>query len=236
MIKFKQDYLLKRFKASTIRNYITIINKFVRYYDTRDLEDKRKSSLELRQIKEQHDPSIENVLTFSEYKRMLKYAKKLEMYDMYLIIDILARTGIRVSELKDFTVENLKSKTVVRTLSKGKIREIFIPKKLKEKINKYISDNNIVDGYIFKARRSDELISRKTIDYKLKKIAGAARIKRSKAHAHAFRHLFAKQYLEKGKNIAHLADIMGHSSIETTRRYTRTSADEKKRDIEDIYM
>ena len=125
LIKFKQDYLLKRFKASTIRNYITIINKFVRYYDTRDLEDKRKSSLELRQIKEQHDPSIENVLTFSEYKRMLKYAKKLEMYDMYLIIDILARTGIRVSELKDFTVENLKSKTVVRTLSKGKIISIF---------------------------------------------------------------------------------------------------------------
>lgn len=236
LIRFKQDYLLKKFKASTIRNYITIINKFVRFHENKDLEDKRKCGLELRQIKEQHDPSIENVISFNEYKRMLRYAKKLEMYDMYLIIDILARTGIRVSELKDFTVENLKSKTIVRTLSKGKVREIFIPKKLKEKINKYISDNNIADGYIFKARRSDKLISRKTIDYKLKKIAGAARIKRSKAHAHAFRHLFAKQYLEKGKNIAHLADIMGHSSIETTRRYTRTTADEKKRDIEDIYM
>ena len=128
---------------------------------------------------------------------------------------ILANTGIRISELKFISVENLKS-GIVEIENKGKIRNIILSKNLILVLKKYCKENNIKTGSIIN-------VSRIYIHNSLKQSAANARggLKKSKVHAHAFRHLFAVQFLKKNNNnIAALADILGHSSLETTRIYT----------------
>lgn len=225
--------LIEEFKPATVKNYITIINKFICYCEHDTLErKKKKSDLEVKQVKIQHISSLDDVLEPKELKRMLSYAKKLGYMDMYLIMKIFAYTGIREHELKDFTVENLK-KSIIRTNSKGKIREIILRGDLKREINKYIKDNKIESGYIFYGVRDQtKLISMKTIWWRLKKIAGKAKIKLSKVHAHSFRHLFAMWYIEQGGTVEELADILGHTSTETTRIYLRSTAKMKKEKLE----
>lgn len=225
--------LIDEFKPATVKNYITIINKFICYCEHDTLErKKKKSELEVKQVKIQHVSSLDDVLEPQELKRMLRYAKKLGYMDMYLIMKIFAYTGIREHELKDFTVENLK-KNIIRTNSKGKIREIILRGDLKREINKYVKDNNIESRYIFYGVRDQtQLISMKTIWWRLKKIAGKAKIKLSKVHAHSFRHLFAMWYIEQGGTVEELADILGHTSTETTRIYLRSTAKMKKEKLE----
>lgn len=233
IIDYKTE-LMKQFAPATVRNYITIINKFLSYVEYRTLDRRtHKSSLEVKQIREQQVSSLSNIINDNEYERMIKYAKKLGYEDMVMIMKIFAHTGIRESELKDFTIENLKNKTVIRTYSKGKVREIAITQSLKNEINDYIRKNKIKESYLFKGRKGD-LISRFTVYKKFQKIAGAARIPLKKAHAHSFRHLFAKKYVEEGFPTENLADVLGHSSTETTRIYLRTSTDEWKERLEKI--
>lgn len=228
-----KEELIRMFKPATVKNYITIINKFLCYCENNTLErNKKKSELEVKQIKTQHVSSLDEVLEVQELKRMLRFAKKLGYMDMYLIMKIFAYTGIREHELKDFTVENSK-KTIIRTNSKGKIREIILRGDLKREINKYIKDNHIESGYVFYGVRDHtKLISMKTIWWRLKKIAGMAKIKKSKVHAHSFRHLFAIWYIEQGGTVEELADILGHTSTETTRIYLRSTAKMKKEKLE----
>lgn len=225
--------IIEEFKPATVKNYITIINKFICYCEFGTLDrNKKKSNLEVKQVKIQHVSSLDDVLEPQELKRMLRYAKKLGYMDMYLIMKVFAYTGIREQELKDFTVENLK-KSIIRTNSKGKIREIILRGDLKREINKYVKDNQIESGYIFYGvRDKTQLISMKTIWWRLKKIAGKAKIKKSKVHAHSFRHLFAMWYIEQGGTIEELADILGHTSTETTRIYLRSTAKMKKEKLE----
>lgn len=234
VMRYKSE-MISEFKPSTIRNYITIVNKFVFFCEYDDLDRrKRKSELEVKQIKMQHVSSLDDVLEPQELKRMLRFAKKMGYMDMYLIMKIFAHTGIREHELKDFTVENLK-KNIIRTNSKGKIREIILPGDLKREINKYIKENNLTTGYIFTAvRDKNKLISMKTIWWRLKKIAGRAKIKLPKVHAHSFRHLFAMWYIEQGGTVEELADILGHTSTETTRIYLRSTAKMKKKKLEKL--
>ena len=234
VIAFKQA-LIPKYKPSTIRNYITIANKFIRYCETDDIEDKRsKSKLEVRQIPEQKRASVDNIFNDSEYQRMLKAARNAGMDDMVLMMEIFAHTGIREQELKDFTVEKLKNRTAIVTYSKGKMREIVIPQSLKNRINKYIREKGIESGYLFPSPTDpDRLISRFTVYKRLQKIAGLAKVRLSKSHAHSFRHMFAKKYAEMYP-VESLADILGHSSTETTRIYIKTNRDEKREQLSSI--
>lgn len=229
-------WIVEEFEPATVQNYITIINRFLFYCEKGTINRKeckeQKIELEVKQIRIQHVSSLDEVLEPQELKRMLRFAKKLGMMDMYLIMKIFAYTGIREHELKDFTVENVK-KNVIRTNSKGKIREIILRGDLKREINKYIKDKDIKSGFIFCGVKDDtKLLPMQTIWWRLKKIAGAAKIKKSKVHAHSFRHLFAIWYIESGGTVEELADILGHTSIETTRIYLRSTAKMKKEKLE----
>lgn len=234
-MKFKET-IISQFKPSTVKNYITIANKFISYCEYGTLERKNmKSKLEVKQIRQQQEFSIENVLNENDLERMLKWARKLQLDDVVLIMKIFIYTGIRESELKEFTVKNLKNKTILKINNKGKIREIAIPQKLKNEINNYIKKNNIKEGFLFSSKRDrNKLINRNTLYKQLQRIAGSARIPLAKAHAHSFRHLFAKKYLEMGYSVENLADVLGHANTETTRIYARVSADEKREMLEKL--
>lgn len=236
---FKNE-LMKQYKPSTISNYITVVNKFIKYVEIVeehgefDLEEfkKHKSKLILKNIKVQQKASLEEVLEPDEFKRMLRIAKKYGEMDMYYVMKIIAYTGIRIEELKYFTVENIKS-NYIEVKNKGKIRNIILRNDLRKELIEYCKNNNIKEGLIFQGKKEGCMLHQTTIWKRLKKIAGMCRgIKLSKVHAHSFRHLFAIKFMSEGGDIGELADILGHASIDTTRIYTRTTDYMKRKRLE----
>lgn len=223
VIKFKSQ-LMKRFKPKTVTNYITVTNKFLKYAGLQDLA--------VKNIKIQQESSLEEVLEPIELKRLLRMAKKTDQLDMYYIMQIFAYTGIRAEELKVFTVENLET-NYIRVTNKGKTRDIILRQDLRRELIKYCKQAGIKKGYIFKGKRENTMLHYTTIFKRMKKLAGKCRgVKKSKIHPHSFRHLFAIKFLEEGGDITELADILGHSSIDTTRIYTRTTSKMKRERME----
>lgn len=224
-----KEYLYKlnpRPKTSSINTWIIELNKFLKWLELKDLT--------IKKIKTQTKTSTEEVLSISDYKRLLRYSKKTNNMKLYYIMKVLAMTGIRISELKYFTVENIKS-NYISAFNKGKERDIIIRQDLARELRKYCKENKIKEGHIFKGLKDDSLPAYSTIWRQLKKVAGASRVNKNKVHAHSFRHLFAQVFLnEYSDNITELADILGHNSLETTRLYTRTSNTQKKNKLEKL--
>lgn len=191
----------------------------------------RQQSLKIALVKLQTETTNDEVITDSEYNRMLKMADKLGMEREKLIIEVLARTGIRIAELEFFTVENLKkNKNKIMVKNKGKVRSVILPDGLSKKLLDYAKRNNIDSGIIFYSRNDhSKMLSKVQIWKLLKRIAGKAKIKKAKIYPHNFRRYYAQKYLElDNANILDLADLLGHSSLETTRLYTRKSTKEQK--------
>lgn len=214
-----KDYLLndKKYLISTANNYLIITNKFLKYL--------KLDELQVKIYRVQRRDSIDEYISYTDYHRLLRYSLKRNDIQTNLIIRILAETGIRVEELKYFQVETLNRTIEVK--NKGKIRNIVVHQSLLVAIRKYIKNNHIYRGYIFPGRNNKPLHS-STIRKRLKKVAGYSRIKLEKVHPHSFRHYFATRYLEQHPNdILTLSDLMGHSSLETTRIYTRLSNKQK---------
>lgn len=238
LLKFKEQ-LMNMYKTKTINNYIVIVNKFIKYIDLSKKDEefsfyklkKHNAKDTLKNVKVQQKASLEDVLEPAEFKRMLRMAKKHDQ-QMYMLMKVLAFTGIRISELKVFTIENLES-YYIQVRNKGKTREIILRQDLRRELLKYCKENNITSGYVFQGRKAGSMIHHTTTYNRLKKVAGMCRgIKIEKVHPHSFRHLFAIKFIEEGGDISELADILGHSSIETTRIYVRTTMKMKKERLE----
>ena len=238
LMKFKSS-LLEKYKPKTISNYIVIVNKFIKYVEMTANEDefdferlkKFYSKRVLKNIKIQQTASLEELLEAEDLKRMLRMAKKKD-YEMYLIMRIFSFTGIRAEELKAFTVENLET-NYIQVSNKGKIRNIILRNDLKKELKEYCTQMNINEGYVFRGKKAGTMLHHTTIYKRLKKVAGMCRgIKIDKVHPHSFRHLFAVKYIEDGGSLSELADILGHSSINTTMIYTRTTDKMKKKRLE----
>lgn len=227
-IEFK-NYLYSlepRPKTTSLNTWIVELNKFLKYID--------KPDLTIKKIKMQSKVSNDDILSIADYKRLLRFSKRLNMMQLYYIIKVLAMTGIRISELKYFTIENLKN-NYIDGFNKGKERKIIIRQDLIRELRKYARDNHIKSGYIFRGAKPNKMPVESTIWRQLKKVAGKARVNKKKVHAHSFRHLFAQIFLETYPgNITELADILGHNSLETTRLYTRTSNNQKKNKMEQM--
>jgi len=227
MIKYKEFLLDSGYQIKTRNKFIVVINKFNRWLGLDDVF--------IKQYKEQQKTSLNDIITPVDHKRMLRWSKKLGMIDMYWLLEIMAYTGIRIEELKYFTVENLESNYINGAFNKGKERTIILPNELKRGLKKYCRENKIISGYIFYSPKDNaKPITSKTIRLRLKKIARAAKINPNKIHPHAWRHLFAKICRENGIGLDELKDILGHKSIETTAIYTQTSNKEKKDKLEKI--
>lgn len=224
-----KDYLYSlepKPKTSSINTWIIELNKFLKWLKLNDLT--------IKKIKQQTKTSTEEVLNITDYKRLLRISKKNGYNQLYYIMKVLAMTGIRISELKYFTVENIKSNYIV-AFNKGKERNIIVRQDLARELKKYCRENKIKSGYIFKGKNKDKMPSASTVWRQMKKVAGKSRVNKNKVHAHSFRHLFAQVFLnEYNNNITELADILGHNSLETTRLYTRSSNSQKKSKLEKL--
>lgn len=227
VIEFKRHLLDDlQFRTNTINNYIVCVNKFLFWCGINDCK--------VKQLRKQHAASNSEILSLADYKRLLRIAKRIGQEDTYLIMKILAMTGIRIEELSFFTVENMKT-NYIHVRNKGKERSIIIRQDLAREIRQYCRDKGIKTGVIFSCMNKGRMMAKSTIWRRMQRIAGIARVSKNKVHAHSFRHLFAKLFLEEyNGSIAELADILGHNSLETTRIYAKTTDEEKRRKLERI--
>lgn len=214
------------FSSKTTQLVIISVNKFLKFCKLDDFK--------VKQIRIQTQSTIDEILKPSDFKRLLRIAKRIGDMQIYYIMKTLAYTGIRNEELKFFTFEAVKSKKMcVLVKNKGKERKVPIPQQLRKELLKYCKDEGIANGVIFRSPKNNTvMLHRSTIFKRLKKIAGIAKVKKSLVHAHAFRHLFAITYLENGGNSLDLMNILGHNSIETTRTYILKTQDQLRKQVE----
>ncbi len=169
-------------------------------------------------------------LTKAEYERLLKAAKNKNNERLYYLMQTIGSTGIRVSELRYITCEAVKSGQAVINC-KGKLRKVFLPKELCRMLKDYIKQQNIKSGSVF-VTRTGKPLDRSAIWKMLKALCESANVSKDKVFPHNFRHLFARTYYSLQKDIVRLADILGHSSIETTRVYTIENGEVHRRQIQ----
>lgn len=169
-------------------------------------------------------------LTKEEYQRLLDTAEAKGQKRLALLMETICATGIRVSEVRYITVDAAATGRVDISL-KGKIRTILIPNKLSRKLLKYAKQQKIASGEIF-LTRSGKSLSRRQIWGEMKAVCKAAGVEPGKVFPHNLRHLFATTFYRAYKDIVKLADVLGHSSIETTRIYLITPGDEHARQME----
>ena len=219
-------HLIENFKAKTVNLKIQAINKYLEFI--------KKPNLRIKSVKVQQKPFLENVISDADYvffKRKLKYEENKEWY---FIVRFLCATGARVSELIKIKVEHIKTGYIDLYTKGGKIRRIYIPISLRKETDLWLKDTlHIESGYIFLNRFGDRITTR-GIAQQLKNYAVKYGIDPKVVYPHSFRHRFAKNFLEKYNDIALLADLMGHESIETTRIYLRKTASEQQAIVDKI--
>lgn len=225
MLKYKEHLGEVAGTTASINTWIVTINKFMKWMDHKELC--------LKKIKTQFKQSNEEVLSVSDYKRLLRFAKRDGDHQSYYIMKILAMTGIRVSELRYFEVENLKS-NYIKAFNKGKERVIIVRQDLMRELKRYAREQGIKSGFLFPSPLvKGKMVDVSTIWRRMQRLAGKAKVRKTKVHAHSFRHLFAQVFLEAyTDSITELADILGHNSLDTTRLYTRTSDEQKRHKME----
>lgn len=210
-----------KYKNATISNKIIAINKYLKFLD---LEDSTVKNIRVQK------KSNRESLTISDYKRILRQAQIKGTDRDILMLNLLFYTGIRVSEIEYFTVKSLDN-GYMQVYNKGKYREVPLIKPLISLAKKYIKQNNICSGSILLSKQGNPL-HRSTVHKRLKYLGGQARVRKNKVYPHSIRHLFAKEWLKhNNNNIPQLADLLGHESLETTRRYTTLSVNEARETI-----
>lgn len=223
VIRYKQ-YLTENYAPASVNSMLAAVNRFFREVDWYDCIVKP-----LR-IQRQNFRSEERELTKAEYLRLLHAAKGLKKNRLSLLMQTLCSTGIRISELRFITVEAVNSGTATVSL-KGKTRRVLIPKALRKTLRQYAKTQGISSGPIFISEKGNPL-DRSNVLHEMKALCTTAKVERSKVFPHNLRHLFACLYYKAEKDLSHLADILGHTSINTTRIYTYTSSDMQIRQIE----
>ena len=227
VIAYKK-YLRNNYAVRSVNSMLASINSLFNSLEWHDLKVK---SLKLQQ---QVFCSEDRELTKAEYARLCKTAKRKKNKRLNLILQTICGTGIRVSELQYITVEAAKQGEAVVNC-KAKTRSVFIVKELKQKLLRYAAEQNIKSGMIF-VTRTGKLISRTNIWREMKALCVEANVNPEKVFPHNLRHLFARVFYGIEKDIAKLADILGHSSINTTRIYIISTGTEHRQRMENMRL
>ena len=216
------------YAVSSANSMIAAMNCFLRFCGWHDLC--------VKQFKMQRQVycSEEKELTRAEYVRLLEAANAKHNERLNLIIQTICGTGIRVSELQYITVEALHNGEAIVNC-KGKNRRVFIVPELKKKLLRYVKEQGISAGTVF-VTRGGKPVSRNSIWKDMKALCEQAHVSPSKVFPHNLRHLFARTFYGIEKDIAKLADILGHASINTTRIYIVTTGAEHKRKMEHMKL
>ena len=228
VIAYKNKLVSDNYAARSINSMIASLNSLFVFVGWQDL--KVKSIKLQRQI---YCPE-EKELTKAEYLRLVNTAKQKGNDRLNLLIQTICGTGIRVSELQYITVEAVKCGEAIVSL-KGKTRSVFIVCELKKKLLRYAAEQGIKSGAIFITRNGKPL-SRTNIWREMKNLCEQADVNPDKVFPHNLRHLFARTFYGIEKDIAKLADILGHSSINTTRIYIITTGNEHRRRMESMRL
>lgn len=217
-------YLVENYKPASVNSVLSSLNSFFTYNEWYDCKVK---SLK---IQKQIFSSKDKELTKAEYERLLDAAKYKKNERLYLLMQTICSTGIRVSELRFVTVAAVNT-GVANINCKGKFRQVFLPKNLCKILTKYMREQKITSGSVFVSRTGKPL-DRSNIWADMKKLCESAGVSKDKVFPHNLRHLFARTYYSLQKDIVRLADILGHSSVNTTRIYTMETGEVHKRHIE----
>ena len=222
--EWKEHLLDKGYCPSTINAMLGGLNRFFAFVGWQECQVK---ALRLqRQLF--RDDSKE--LTRAEYDRLIAAARAMGRERLALLMETICATGIRVSEVQYLTVEAVERGKAEISL-KGKIRTILIPGKLRKKLLKFAHKNKTASGEIFLTRNGKGM-SRRQILAEMKAICKAAGVEASKVFPHNLRHLFARTFYKVCRDVAKLADVLGHSSIETTRIYLISTGAEHAKELE----
>ena len=214
VIRWKEA-LVEAHAPASVNSMLAAVNGYLRYYGWGGLcvkPLKIQRSLFLEESRE---------LTKGEYLRLIEAAQRKENERLSLVMQTICATGIRVSELKFITVESLQSgRAEIR--NKGKLRIVFLPGKLRKALKKYAQRKKRTAGTIF-VTRTGKPLDRSNIWRDMKALCESAGVSKEKVFPHNLRHLFARTFYAMEKDLGRLADILGHSSINTTRIYTAES-------------
>ena len=224
-LKEHKAWLIEQYKPKTVNLRIRAINCY--------LESMGKNSWALSSVKVQQKAFLENVISEADYTYFKNCLKRDDNLLWYFVIRFLAATGARVSELVQIKVEHIKLGHLDLYSKGGKLRRIYIPKTLQEEALAWLNEIHRDSGFIF-LNRFGERITTRGISGQLKKLAVQYGIDPAVVYPHSFRHRFAKSFLERCSDIAFLADLMGHESIETTRIYLRKTATEQRALVDNI--
>lgn len=229
MIEYKQ-YLMEseKYKESSINSFLAAANIFLQFMGWKEAVVKQYK------IQKEIFCSENKVLTKEEYKELVKTAEKQGKRQISMILQTIAATGIRISELQ-YVTKRAVQKECLEIRNKGKSRKIPIPVKLKVSLERYMKEQEIEEGMVF-VTSGGKPVDRSNIWRDMKKISAQAGIEEEKVFPHNLRHLFAQGFYEVEKDIAKLADILGHSRIETTRVYIMTTGMEHRRQLEQMDM
>ena len=225
VLKYKQE-LCENYSPRSVNSILSSLNALFSFANRPDLKVKTLK------IQRRIFSDKEKDLSKSEYEKLLITAKAQKNERLFYLIQTIGCTGLRISELKYITVDSIKSGQAIINC-KGKIRQIFLPKQLCEMLKIYVTQQKIEKGPVF-ITKSGNPLDRSAIWKMMKKLCESANVDKNKVFPHNFRHLFARTFYSLQKDIVRLADILGHSSIETTRIYTIESGEIHKMQLQKL--
>ena len=223
VLEYKQD-IVEKYAPASVNSILSSLNSFFAYNEWYDLK------LKALKIQRQIFASRDKELTKAEYERLLFAAKQKKNQMLYYLMQTICATGIRVSELKAITVSAIKCGQAAINC-KGKMRIVFLPKQLCKMLKNYIKENNIKSGSVFVSKNGKPL-DRSNIWSDMKKLCESAGVAKGKVFPHNLRHLFARTYYSIQKDVVRLADILGHSNVNTTRIYTMEAGEIHRKQIQ----
>ncbi len=227
VIDFK-SFLGEKYAASSANSMLAAVNGFLSFIG--------RAELRVKPFKIQRKLFIpeEKELYRNEYLHLIEAARRQKNKRLMLIVETICATGIRVSELKFITYESVMTGRA-EIKCKGKFRTVFLPPQLCELLKKYIQEQKITAGAVFITRNGKQ-VDRSNIWRDMKKLCGMTAISPKKVFPHNLRHLFARSYYSLEKDLSRLADILGHSNVNTTRIYTIESGQTHARQIERLNL
>ena len=225
---WRTQLLTDGYAPETVNSMIVALNRFLGVIGR---EDCRIHTLRIQRKLFRRQ---ERELTRVEYERLVQTAERKGQARLALLLEAIAATGIRVSEVKYLTVEAAKAGRAEISL-KGKIRVILLPNKLRRKLLKYAKKQKIVSGEVFLTRNGRGL-SRKQIWAEMKMLCKRARVAANKVFPHNLRHLFAREFYKICRDVVKLADVLVHSSMETTRIYLLSTGEEHVRQLDRLRL
>lgn len=228
VLQYKQELAEAGYAVRSVNAMLASLNSlftFLGWYELR---------VKTIRVQRQVFCSESKLLRKEEYERLCQTARAGKNERLYLILQTICGTGIRVSELKYINVESVRRGEAVVTC-KGKTRSVFITYSLQKKLLRYIQKRRIPSGPVF-LTRSGKPIDRVCIWRGMKSLCRQAGVSADKVFPHNLRHLFARAFYEVGKDLAKLADVLGHSSIDTTRIYIVSTGNEHRRHMENMHL